>query len=53
MHDAFGNALVVEVGDLLAQDEIFQQRRSRSEFWLSLTGMPWLVVSAGWVPPAR
>ena len=27
MHDALGNALVVEVGNLLAQDEIFQQRR--------------------------
>jgi len=26
MHDAFGNALVVEVGDLLSQDEIFEQR---------------------------
>ena len=27
MHDALGNALVVEVGELLAQDEVFQQRR--------------------------
>lgn len=27
MHDALGNALVIEVGDLLAQDEVFQQRR--------------------------
>jgi hypothetical protein len=27
MHDALGNAFVVEVGDLLAQDEVFQQRR--------------------------
>jgi len=27
MHDALGNALMVEVGDLLAQDEVFQQRR--------------------------
>ena len=26
MHHALGNALVVEVGDLLAQDEVFQQR---------------------------
>src|SRR5690349_190471 len=25
---------------------------SRSEFWLSATGMPWLVVSAGWPPGA-
>ena len=28
MHDAFGNALVIEVRDLLAQDEVFEQRRS-------------------------
>jgi hypothetical protein len=28
MHDALGDALVVEVGDLLAQDEVFQQRRA-------------------------
>ena len=27
MHDALGDALVVEVRDLLAQDEVFQQRR--------------------------
>ncbi|MCW0414557.1 hypothetical protein NB689_000311 [Xanthomonas sacchari] len=27
VHDAFGNALVIEVGDLFAQDEVFQQRR--------------------------
>ena len=27
MHDALGNALVVEVRDLLAQDEVFEQRR--------------------------
>jgi hypothetical protein len=26
MHDALGDALMVEMGDLLAQDEIFQQR---------------------------
>ncbi len=26
MHDALGNALMVEVGDLLAHDEIFEQR---------------------------
>ena len=50
MHDALGDALVVEVGDLLAQDEVFEQRRaarrrSRSEFWLSEIGVPWLVVS--------
>jgi hypothetical protein len=40
MHDALGNALVVEVRDLLAQDEVFEQRRpaqppALSEFWLS------------------
>ena len=28
MHDALGNALVIEVRDLLAQDEIFEQRRT-------------------------
>jgi hypothetical protein len=28
VHDALGNALVVEVRDLLAQDEVFQQRRA-------------------------
>ena len=27
MHDALRNAFVVEVGDLLAQDEVFQQGR--------------------------
>jgi len=27
MNDALGNAFVVEVGDLLAQDEVFKQRR--------------------------
>ena len=27
MHDALGNALVVEVGDLLAKDEVLEQRR--------------------------
>ena len=26
MHDALGNALVIEVRDLLAEDEIFEQR---------------------------
>ena len=28
MHDALRNALVVEVRDLLAQDEVFEQRRT-------------------------
>ena len=27
MHDALGNALVIEVGDLLAEDEVLEQRR--------------------------
>ena len=27
MHDALGDALVIEVRDLLAQDEVFEQRR--------------------------
>jgi hypothetical protein len=51
MHDALGNALVIEVRDLLAQDEVLEQRRDRaapafSEFWLSAIGTPWLVVIA-------
>ena len=28
VHDALGNALVVEVRDLLAEDEVFEERRS-------------------------
>ena len=28
--DALGNALVIEVRDLLAQDEVFEQRRARA-----------------------
>ena len=28
MHDALGDALVVEVGDLLAKDEVLEQRRA-------------------------
>ena len=28
MHDAFRNAFMIEVRDLLPQDEIFQQRRA-------------------------
>ncbi len=47
--DALRDALVVEVGDLLAEDEILQQRQSArgvalSESWLSDSGTPWLVV---------
>ena len=30
MHDALGNALMVEVRDLLAEDEVFEQRRARA-----------------------
>ena len=41
---------MVEVGDLLPQDEVFEQRRAAqpafSEFWLSAMGTPWLVVSS-------
>ena len=44
MHDALGDALVVEVEDLLAQDEVFEQRRAAraglERFWLSLIGTP-------------
>jgi hypothetical protein len=35
MHDALGDALMVEMGDLLAQDEIFEQARPRSPLLLS------------------
>jgi hypothetical protein len=28
VHDALGDALVVEVGDLLAEDEVFEQGRA-------------------------
>ena len=28
VHDALGNALVIEVRDLFAQDEVFEQRRA-------------------------
>ena len=48
MDDALGDALVVEVGDLLAQDEVFEQRRAaRAGLELVLVvgdRMPWLVV---------
>jgi hypothetical protein len=28
MHDAFGNAFMIEVGNFLAKDEVFQQCRT-------------------------
>ena len=44
MHDPLGDALVIEMLDLLTQDEILEQRRPPTaafkEFWLSLTGTP-------------
>ena len=30
MHDALGDALVIEVRDLFAQDEILEERRARA-----------------------
>ncbi len=49
MDDALRNALVVEVRDFLAENEVFHERRTAqaafSKFWLSATGTPWLVVS--------
>ena len=51
VHDTLGDALVVEVIDLLAQHEVAAstvgpRRPAFSEFWLSETFTPWLVVSA-------
>ena len=49
MHDAFGNTLMIEVGDFLAKNEILEQRRAaKAGFQRVLvvpTGTPWLVVS--------
>ena len=40
---------MIEMGDLLAEDEVLEERRpaetALSEFWLSATGTPWFVVS--------
>ena len=33
VHDALGNALVIEMGDFLAKDEVFQKRRTP---WIGL-----------------
>jgi hypothetical protein len=55
MDDALGNPLVVEVGDLLAQDEVFEQRRparmGAQRVLVVGDGQPWLVVSGGCAPP--
>jgi len=43
MYDTLGNSFMIEVRDLFAQDEIFEQRRAPpafSEFWLSEIGTP-------------
>ena len=44
MHDPLGDALVVEVRDLLAEDEVLEEGGPRSpalsEFWLSAIGLP-------------
>ena len=56
MHDALGNALVVEVGDLLAQDEVFQQRgpkRMRAQRVLVVGNAQALVGGQHWVRAAR
>ena len=49
VHDALGDALVVEVRDLLAQDEVFERLGPRtpafSESRLFEIGMPWFDVS--------
>jgi len=47
MDDPRRNSLAVEMGELLDQMEILDQHRAMPavrEFWLSSTGMPWLVV---------
>ena len=49
VHDALGNALAVLVRELLEQLVVLQQQRARaapavSEFWLSATGAPAVVV---------
>jgi hypothetical protein len=50
MHDTLGDPLVIEVRDLLAHDEVFEQRRprapARNVFWLSAMRTPWLVRNA-------
>ena len=48
MDDALRYPLVVEARDLVAEDEVLEQRPPRrplTELWLSLTGTPWFVVS--------
>jgi hypothetical protein len=50
MHHPLRSPLAVEVGVLLEEVEILNQKRpgpAVSEFWLSPTGMPALVVSVG------
>ena len=55
VHDALGDALVVEVEDLLAEVEVLEQRGPASPtvsvFWSSATGTPCCVVSTA-SPPA-
>ena len=55
--DPLGDALVVEVEDLLAEMEVLEQRRSASAalsvFWSSATGIPCWVVNRGRSPPAN
>ena len=58
MDDALGDALVIEVEDLFAKDEVLEERRpprSRacSEFWLSEIGTPWFVVRVSPAASAR
>ncbi|WP_354004212.1 hypothetical protein [Delftia sp.] len=49
MNDAFGDALMVEMGDLFAENEVLKQNGPAlayfNEFWLSAIATPWLVVS--------
>ena len=57
MDHPLGDALVVEMEDLLAEVEVLEQRRPGapifSEFWSSATGTPCWVVRIGRLPSAR
>ena len=56
MNDALGDALMIEVVDLFAEDEIFEQGRTAlaglERVFIVGDDMPWLVVREGWEPPA-
>ena len=59
VHDALGDALAVEVAELLEQVDVLHEQRARGpavvEFWSSSTGLPNPVVMCGrrqaWMAP--